>query len=390
MDEIISELRESIKINTFIRATLSSPASRNSELIKVIVRLVEIQGKNTMNFSYRYKTRDITKNLNVEDGISVIQELITGEFSAGTLFTTEKDIVYRRKGQKFQIRTATPTFTELPDRKHDKTKNRNIHDCPGGYLFSLGLADSKGKILPSGQDKFRQINQFIELLKSELTRLAVRGKLKVADMGSGKGYLTFALYDYLTSTMKISTEMTGTEIREDLVELCNKIASEQKFDGLRFVQSNILYSNIAETDILVALHACDTATDMAIHQGITSETAMIVTAPCCHKQIRREIEDSNSTSGLEFITRYGIFLDRQAELITDSLRALILEYFGYSVKVVEFIADAHTHKNVMIIAVKKDGDVSGRDEIKKRISEIKNQFGIRYHELERLTGLAGF
>ncbi len=380
-------MKQSIADNTFVRITMSSPVDRDAEIVKIIARFIEIKHKPALNFIYRYKTRDITRNFGNDEGISVIKKLLSNEYKAATLFTTRNDVLFIRKASRIQIKTIPPTFTTVPERKHDKSKFRHLQNASGNYLFSLGLADNCGKILPSGQDKYRQIHHFIEILKSELEQFKFHGVLKVADMGSGKGYMTFALYDYLSNTLKIPTEMTGTEIREELVDLCNSIAEQQNFERLKFVCSDIQSHGIAEVDILVALHACDTATDLAIHKGILAGAVMIVTAPCCHKQIRREMETYTKNSGLEFIIRHGIFLERQAELITDSMRALILEYFGYKVKIIEFIADAHTHKNVMIIATKKTTEHIDRSAIREKISSVKKRFGIRYHELEKISGL---
>jgi len=174
----------------------------------------------------------------------------------------------------------------------------------------------------------------------------------VADMGSGKGYLTFALYDYLTNSLGMNTEITGVEYRHDLVNLCNDISEKSAFTQLKFTQSTIEDFDPKNTNILIALHACDTATDDAIAKGIEAEADLIVVAPCCHKQIRREMEKSKAQNDLQFLTQHGIFMERQAEMVTDGIRALVLEYFGYSTKVFEFISDTHTPKNAMIIGMK--------------------------------------
>lgn len=214
--------------------------------------------------------------------------------------------------------------------------------------------------------------------------------LTIADMGSGKGYLTFALYDYLTST-GFDPYLTGVEYRADLVELCNKIARDSHFHHLAFAEGSIADFNAVGLHILIALHACDTATDDAIAKGITAGANLIVTAPCCHKQIRREMEAHIEADGtapeLDFLLKYGTFKERQAEMVTDALRALILEYFGYSTKVFEFISDAHTPKNVMIVG-KKISDAPVRNPaVLDKICAAKSFFGIRAHYLETLMGL---
>ncbi|MFC0182914.1 SAM-dependent methyltransferase [Pseudarcicella hirudinis] len=207
-------------------------------------------------------------------------------------------------------------------------------------------------------------------------------------MGSGKGYLTFALYDYLHNVLKLNTEITGVEYRQDMVDLCNRIAGKSGFNQLNFVQGTIEEFESEHINLLIALHACDTATDDAIYKGIRAGAELIVVAPCCHKQIRREIEKNKAENELNFLTKYGIFLERQAEMVTDGIRALILEYFGYKTKVFEFISDAHTPKNVLVVGIKSKERDDKKAGILKKIQETKTYFGIDYHHLERLLKLS--
>ena len=206
-------------------------------------------------------------------------------------------------------------------------------------------------------------------------------------MGSGKGYLTFALYDYLHTILKMDAQVTGVEYREDLVTLCNQIAANSGFDRLNFVQGTIEAYEIDSIDLLIALHACDTATDDAIAKGIKADAQLIVVAPCCHKQIRKEITKGKAANELDFLTQHGIFLERQAEMVTDGMRALVMEYFGYKTKAIQFISDAHTPKNVLLIGVKQSISADRQKQILKKIRDTKGYFGIDYHHLERLMGL---
>ena len=172
-----------------------------------------------------------------------------------------------------------------------------------------------------------------------------------------------------------------------MVDLCNQIATESGFSGLSFVQGTIEDYEAAGIDLLIALHACDTATDDAIFKGIKAKAELIVVAPCCHKQIRREIEKGKAKNDLDFLTKYGIFLERQAEMVTDGIRALLLEYAGYKTKVFEFISDAHTPKNVLVVGVRAKDNTSDKGGILEKISNTKKYFGIAYHHLEKLMGL---
>jgi hypothetical protein len=203
-------------------------------------------------------------------------------------------------------------------------------------------------------------------------------------MGSGKGYLTFALYDYLRNKFDTKVCITGVEYRQELVDVCNVISGKAAFDNLVFVQGTIEEAPVEDTDILIALHACDTATDEAIFRGISSGASLIVCAPCCHKQIRNEIKLQNPLSQL---LKHGILLERQAEIVTDSLRALIMEAYGYKTKVFEFISSEHTSKNVMIIGRKITHSPEKRISVLEHIAQIKAVYGIRRHYLEDLLGI---
>jgi hypothetical protein len=195
------------------------------------------------------------------------------------------------------------------------------------------------------------------------------------------------LYDYLTNVLQLNSSVVGVEFRPDMVELCNNIAQKTGFGDLQFVEGTIEDYDSKDTNILIALHACDTATDDAIYKGITAQADLIVVAPCCHKQIRREMEKDKASNELDFLTKYGIFLERQAEMVTDGVRAMILEYFGYKTKVFQFISDAHTPKNVLVVGIKGKTNPKKQAEILEKLKVTKEYFGIEYHHLERLAGL---
>ncbi len=238
----------------------------------------------------------------------------------------------------------------------------------------------------NSQDKFRQINKYVEVLDGLIKPPDSGEKLRIVDMGAGKGYLTFALYDHLANSLRLDVDVVGVEQREDLVALCNDIARAEDFKNLRFVQGSIAKHDCAGADIVIALHACDTATDDAINKAIRAQASLIVVAPCCHKQIRREMERGSGTHSLGVLMRHGTYVDRLAEMVTDGLRAELLELQGYKTKLFEFVSDAHTPKNVMIVASRQ---ASGRrpeevEKLRASIAATKAQFGIAAHHLERL------
>ncbi|MCZ4242542.1 class I SAM-dependent methyltransferase [Pedobacter punctiformis] len=365
-----------------------------ADLKQILIRSVEIKREAKLAFTFRYKTRDIVKNFAIEEGLNLLSEYLTKGFKVATLFTTQADFIFEiKKDNHIVIRETAPVTKEKPSVSHDKQKQRQIGTTEKQYLVDLKITDDAGAVFKNAQDKYKQINHYIEIL-SPLIKEVPDGEIKhVVDMGSGKGYLTFALYDYLHQVLNLNTKITGVEYRQDMVDLCNQIAAKSKFDELDFVQGTIQDYDAGNIDLLIALHACDTATDDAIYKGIKADAKLIVVAPCCHKQIRREIEKNKVSNDVSFLTKYGIFLERQAEMVTDGIRALILEYFGYKTKVFEFISDAHTPKNVLVVGVKKaeslktKAESERQAEVLEKIKDSKAYFGIGHHHLEKLLNL---
>jgi SAM-dependent methyltransferase len=386
LQEFQNQLADSIPSNIFVKVSLGNYQGNDKELKNVYVRRIKIKKVEMLSFTYRNKTRDIVKNFPIEDGLIRINHFISNDFKICTFFSTEKEVIveHDKKGvitvRERLLKTQVPVTLS-----HDKEKKRLIRPAGKTYLHELKITDTDGTVYKNAQDKYKQINQYIALLDPLIRTLPAKGIKNVVDMGSGKGYLTFALYDYLVNVLKIGAKVTGVEYRQDLVDLCNKIASGSDFTGLDFVQGTIEDYKSDHIHLLIALHACDTATDDAIYKGIEGNAELIVVAPCCHKQIRRQIEKGKAVNELDFLTKYGIFLERQAEMVTDGIRALILEYFGYKTKVFEFISDAHTPKNVLIVGVKTKAQFVDKEEILEKIKRTKKYFGIEYHHLETLV-----
>ena len=387
-DEFTRSMKTSLNDNTFVKLSLGNYKGKEENLKNIYVKRILIKNEEKLSFTYRYKTRDIVKNYPVAEGMSKVHDFLNREFYVATLFTTSFDLSFENLfDKKYILRKNAPTIQAVPSADHDRNKNRLISSNDKKYLTELKITDENGKVLANSQDKYKQINHYIEILSSLIKEIPARETVRVVDMGSGKGYLTFALYDYLTNVLKINSKVTGVEFRPELVELCNKIAQNTGFTNLGFEQGTIEKYDSSSTNILIALHACDTATDDAIYKGITSNADLIVVAPCCHKQIRRQMEAIKTSNELDFLTKYGIFLERQAEMVTDGIRALILEYFGYKTKVFEFISDAHTPKNVMIVGIKVQESIARDERILQKIKDSKAYFGIEYHHLEKMMGI---
>ena len=385
----LESLSESLNKNTLVKISLGNYKGNEEGLKNIYIKPVLIKREEKLSFTYRYQTKDIVKNYSSEEAISHLLSLIkTDGFRMGTLFTTESDIYFEyTTGDKTILKKKAASNTDIPSLEHDKQKHRLIESKGKHYLAELRITDETGKVYKATQDKYRQINHYIEILSSLLKELPAHDVLKVVDMGAGKGYLTFALYDYLTNVLKVKAVVTGVEYRQELVDLCNHIAQNSGFDELHFAQGSIQEYDSIGANVLIALHACDTATDDAIAQGIKAGADLIVVAPCCHKQIRREIEMHKHKNDLDYLTKHGIFLERQAEMVTDGIRALIMECFGYSTRIFEFISDAHTPKNVMLVGVKNKKVINKDDHSLNKIKDAKSYFGIERHHLEGLMGL---
>jgi SAM-dependent methyltransferase len=388
-EQFILLLKTSLNENTFVKLSFANYKGSVEALKNCYVKKTIIKNEEKLSFTYRYQTKDIVKNYSTDESFNVIFEFIReGEFRNATLFTLTNDIVFEYINKdKTTFKKNKPSHQQLPSLEHNNQKHRLVKASDKNYLQELKITDEKGNVIPSSQDKYKQINHYVELLSPLVKNLPKHNVLKVLDMGAGKGYLTFALYDYLTQVLHLKAQVTGVEYRKDLVDLCNTIAKKSNFDNLQFTQGTIMDFDAAGANVLIALHACDTATDDAIYKGIKANADLIVVAPCCHKQIRRELEKHKTKNDLDFLIKHGIFMERQAEMVTDGIRSLILEYFGYSTKVFQFISDAHTPKNVMIVAEKKPKTDIQKQEILKKIIDSKQYFGIEYHHLEKLMEL---
>jgi SAM-dependent methyltransferase len=387
IDNLVKEIDKSLGNGTFVKLSLGNYRGSEPNLKNIYAKIVLIKKEPKLSFTLRYNTKDIVKNYTFKEAVEMIKEMVDIHgFRHVTLCTLEADYLLEYN-KSWSLKKKDQTHKTLPSLEHDKQKNRKIEAVGKRYLQELNITDSAGNVYKASQDKYKQINHYVEILSSLLKELPQREVTNVVDMGAGKGYLTFALYDYLNNVLKQPAKVTGVEFRKDLVVLCNHIAQVSGFQDLHFVEGTIDQYENNETNVLIALHACDTATDDAIYKGITGNADLIVVAPCCHKQIRREMEKHKAQNELDFLLKHGIFLERQAEMITDGLRALILEYYGYSTKVFEFVSDAHTPKNVLVVGLKKPNATVDKEGILNKIKRTKAYFGIGYHHLEKMMGL---
>lgn len=266
------------------------------------------------------------------------------------------------------------------EQQHDRSKHRYV-DQDSYFLQPLGITDSKAQIIPSMARKWKQINKFVEIFAGALDKIDHQDQaLQVVDFGSGKGYLTFALYDYLAKNQFIP-QVTGVELNPKMVEFCQKVATEANFQHLDFFQGDVRTYAPKKLDVMIALHACDVATDFAIHTGIRLNAQMIMCAPCCHKELRPQLK---SPKVLAPMLQFGIHAGQQAEILTDTIRALLLNAYGYDTKVFEFVALEHTSKNKMILATKRKKFTAPDKDVLAQIAALKQMYGIQQQSLELL------
>lgn len=377
--EFFDALQESLQEGTFVKLTLSKSAPKTAELHNIYGRLVLLKGERHLSFTYRYTTRDETHNFPIKEGLTLLNTWLGKSFLIATFRSTTQDLVLQyNKKRRPRLQRQKPSIRQAPTLTHNQAKQYLIEeDAP--FLERLGIAKD-GNVLKAHQDKFRQINKYVEIMSGLLP--LTPHPLQLVDMGSGKGYLTFALYHHLQQQQQLA-HFTGIELRQHLVDFCNQQAQHLNWSNLHFRAQDIqTYDNNA-IDVLIALHACDIATDLAIAKGIQAQAAVIVVAPCCHRQVRRSM--TPPSPALRALLKHGIQQERQAELLTDSIRALLLEAAGYQTKVFEFVQSEHTAKNTLITAVRlTPPHVDHQAHCMAQIEALKTQFGIREHYLQTL------
>ena len=378
-DRFLEKLRASLDDGTFVKLTLSQPTDGASQLRNLYARIVELREGRRVSCVWRYATRDVTKNFDLADAPEIIGGSLGKEFERAHLLTTTGDWQWR-VGRA--MKASRPTFTQLPPPEHDRAKPRAIR-AQSAFLRALGVTNADGQPRPGMADKLRQIERFTELLGHLVddSQLRDRRDVRVVDMGAGKGYLTFATHEFFRAR-GVAPDVTGVELRPELVELANRVAKDAGIVGLRFVRGAIGEVTADGCDVLIALHACDTATDDALHEGIRAGASLIVAAPCCHKELRPQMAPPPV---LRDVLKHGILLEREAEIVTDAVRALLLEIHGYKASVFEFISPEHTGRNLMISAQRRAQPLDPAP-MRARLRELLAFHQIREQRLARKLG----
>ncbi len=377
IQQFIAELRESLETGTFVKLTLGNYKGPDETLQKILVRPVKTNKGNRLLFQYRGRTSERVENFPAGEAVSKIGKYLETGFRTGHLFTTARDIQLLVGKRSAKITAAKPSFSAVKISPHDREKNYLV-DRNAYYLKALGITSDSGTVRSDARDKWKQINKFVEILAGLYgsSDLKENDSIKVVDMGSGKGYLTFAAYDYLRP-LAPDLSVIGVESRPYLVELCNQIARAGGYDGLSFAPSMISDFADTEIDILIALHACDTATDDALYKGIAGNASIIIAAPCCHHEIKAQMRSPELLAG---ILKHPVMHERTAETITDGLRSLLLDREGYKTKMFEFVSTEHTPKNNMLVATRAK-QAADRENIQRQIDDLVREFGIKSQKL---------
>jgi hypothetical protein len=380
VDLFLSNFQASLADETFRKLTLGRFRGDPGGPEHVYVRVVTLKDGIRLSFVYRYPDHDLTRNFLVPEGVVRVQEWLGKTSLAATLFAGDErhQLLFNRHG-KPRITTGPAETVEVQE-QHDREKHRLIKDET--FLKHLGVLDPEGKPRARMRDKYRQIHHFIELLAPALRSVPGGKEFRLVDMGAGKGYLTFAIYAFLKQE-GFRVEVLGVERRRPLVEHCNSVAAQCEFGGLRFEVGEISSARLDGVDIVVALHACDTATDDALHRAIVADAELIFAAPCCHKELRPQLA---APVALAPLFTHGIQSDRMAEAITDALRCMYLEASGYVTRIQEFISLEHTAKNLLIIAARNPKTID-RDLLLQKAAAFQEQFGIAHQRLGDLLRL---
>ena len=378
--QFLQAFQQALESQSFDRMILSQYQGELEQLEKMTFRVVMLQGQPVLSCLYRHKTQDVTKNYSLDTALDTVTALLAQCKQANPLTTEQEWQLKKNKKKAILTQSKNKTVTKAVEQKgHDRVKQRFV-DQDSYFLQPLGITDAKAHIIPSMARKWKQINKFVEIFSGALSHIQLPEQLRVVDFGSGKGYLTFALYDYLLK-QDLNPFVTGVELNSKMVEFCQEVADKSDFQQLDFFQGDVRTYQPERLDVMIALHACDVATDFAIHTGIRLNAEMIMCAPCCHKELRPQLK---APLVLQPMLQFGIHAGQQAEMLTDTIRALLLKAYGYETKVFEFVALEHTSKNKMILATKRKDYQAPDVAVLAQIQALKEMYGIQKHSLELL------
>lgn len=383
MDKLKNILEEEFSKEEIMQIVLSNRRKKiDNDFSKVNVKPVLIKDQLKYQFTYEYKTKELHKNLDKIESINEIKQLLDNDFKQGVIFSKEIDyhVLINKKGKINVLKKAATK--ENVNLSHNKIKSYIIEEgIPCDFLIRLGVMNEKGKVLAKKYDKFRQINRFLEMVADIIPKIKTDDKLNIVDFGCGKSYLTFALYHYLVDILKLDVNIVGLDLKEDVISFCNEVAMDLNYKDLKFTYGDIKdFQEFQSVDIVVTLHACDTATDAALAKAVNWNAQAILSVPCCQHELLNKIHNDVMAP----MEKHGIIKEKLSSLVTDSIRANVLEIVGYQVQLLEFIDMEHTPKNILIRAIKSNK--TNKKEAMKRYVEFKDFWGLKDLYIEEAMG----
>lgn len=349
------KIAEWVEGGGLIQATLSGLRRKDgSAAPKTLIRKVQLKNGLHYQFEYHYANKVTHDNVAEDKAPERIAELIEDNYKQALFKTPEADVqmLFNKKG-KATLLTKEPTSgAKQANLQHNRQKQRVIEEGKAApFLVELGIMTPDGKVHAKKQDKFRQINRFLEMVSDVLAYLPKDRELTIVDFGCGKSYLTFALYHLLAVERKLRINVVGLDLKDDVIAFCNELAGKLGYDKLRFLVGDIAeYEELQAADMVVTLHACDTATDAALAKAVNWGASVIMSVPCCQHELFRQVDND----ALAPILSQGLLKERFAALATDAARGTLLEALGYKVQMLEFVDPEHTPKNLLIRAVRPD------------------------------------
>lgn len=352
MNDIVKILQEIVEYENLIVGTISKKRQKSDPIEKVKIKPVRIKEEILYQIELFDGKQVQHLNLNETATIEKMHELLKEAFMQGMFFCASGDYqILISKKNKIKVIKKKASRQKEVIASHNRKKNYIISDDqPCDFLIALGVMDEKGRVKKSRYDKFRQLNRYLEIIQSSVKALNKEETIRIIDFGCGKAYLTFALYYYLVKILALDVEIIGLDLKEDVIEFCNKLKDDLAYDHLRFEMGNIEnYSSSVPVHMVISLHACDTATDAALAKAVGWESDVILAVPCCQHELLPQLK----TPTLGVLERHGILKERLAALTTDAVRASAMEIMGYETDIFEFIDMAHTPKNLMIRSIKR-------------------------------------
>ncbi|MBU9672379.1 SAM-dependent methyltransferase [Planococcus sp. CP5-4] len=376
------QLAEKLQSHALVTATISQPRQKSNDLKRIKLKPVELKEGYRIQFEYQYEQILKHQNLTVEQAAVELEQLFT-DFRQGLFqFTDEKVQIQLTKKFKVSYKSEADVRAAA-DLSHNRKKDYLLEDGkPYPFLVRLGVQSPDGKVKKQKYDKFRQINRFIEFIDDALEHLPKDRPIRILDFGSGKSYLTFALYHYLRVEKGLDLRVTGLDLKKSVIEECQNIARDLDYRQLEFLVGDINdYDQDTAVDMVVTLHACDVATDMALARAVKWNAGVILSVPCCQNELNSQIQ----SSPLDVMLQHGLIKERFSALATDSIRAELLSLVGYETQLMEFIDMEHTPKNILIRAYRTNKKpAAGQLERYREFTKLLNAKPFLENELKEL------